>query len=125
MNGLKFTKEHEWIRVDGETGTVGITDYAQEQLGDVVHVELPEVGSEVPKMKEVAVIDSVKAASEIYAPVAGEILAVNDALADDFGKVNSDPLGDGWLFKIKIADPADLEGLMDEKAYEAFLAEQH
>jgi glycine cleavage system H protein len=120
MSEIRFTDEHEWIRVDGETGTVGITDYAQEQLGDIVHVELPEIGRTVAERAEAAVVESVKAASEVYAPVAGEVVAVNEALAEDPAKVNSDPLGEGWFFQLKIADAGQLAELMDEAAYKDF-----
>jgi glycine cleavage system H protein len=120
MSEIRFTDEHEWIRVDGETGTVGITDYAQEQLGDIVHVELPEIGRTVAERAEAAVVESVKAASEVYAPVAGEVVAVNEALAEDPSKVNSDPLGEGWFFRLKIADAGQLAELMDEAAYKDF-----
>jgi glycine cleavage system H protein len=121
MSDVKYTKDHEWIRVDGDVGTVGITDYAQEQLGDVVFVELPEVGRQVEKGKEAAVVESVKAASEIYAPATGEVTAVNDALSDDPAKVNADAEGDGWFLKIKFGDPSELDGLMDADAYEKYL----
>lgn len=118
---LKFTEDHEWIRVDGDVGTVGITDHAQEQLGDLVFAELPEVGANLDQGAEACVVESTKAASEVYAPVAGEVLEVNPALADDPGKINSDPMGDGWLMKIKISDAAQLEKLMDEGAYKEFV----
>ncbi|MBT3360963.1 MAG: glycine cleavage system protein GcvH [Rhodospirillales bacterium] len=117
MADIKYTKEHEWVRIEGEIGTIGITDHAQEQLGDMVFIELPDVGKSVAQGDEAAVIESVKAASEVYAPVAGEVVEVNEALGDDPAKVNSDPMGEGWIFKIKIADPAQLEGLLDEAAY--------
>ncbi|WP_366655212.1 glycine cleavage system protein GcvH [Fodinicurvata sp. EGI_FJ10296] len=121
MSKTYFTEDHEWVSVDGDIGTVGITDFAQQQLGDVVFVELPEVGKSLDKGAEVAVVESVKAASEIYMPVAGEVTEANDALADDPSTVNSDPTGAGWFMKIKIADTGALDGLMDEKAYEAFV----
>ncbi len=123
MSTLRYTKDHEWIRLDGETATIGITNYAQEQLGDVVFVELPEVGKEVAAGDEAAVVESVKAASEVYAPVAGEVVEVNEALTDAPDKVNEDPQGDGWFVKIKLADKTALDGLMDEDAYKAFLEE--
>ncbi|QPC42121.1 glycine cleavage system protein GcvH [Kaustia mangrovi] len=123
MSTLRYTKDHEWIRLDGETATIGITNYAQEQLGDVVFVELPEVGKEVAAGDEAAVVESVKAASEVYAPVAGEVVEVNEALTDAPDKVNEDPQGDGWFVKIKLADKSALDGLMDEDAYKAFLEE--
>jgi glycine cleavage system H protein len=121
MAGLKFTEEHEWIRVEGGVGTVGITTYAQEQLGDVVFVELPEAGRKVEKGKEMAVVESVKAASEVFAPVSGEIVEANAALTDDPAKVNADPQGNGWFVKIRLADPKQLDGLMDEAAYKKFV----
>lgn len=124
MSTIRFTKEHEWIRADGDEATCGITDFAQEQLGDVVYVELPEVGRTVSQNEEVAVVESVKAASEIYAPVAGEITAVNEVLGDEPGKVNEDAMGDGWFFKIKPSDPSQLESLLDEAAYQALVAEE-
>lgn len=117
MAALKFTEEHEWIRVDGEIGTVGITNYAQEQMGDVVFVELPEPGRKVEKGKEMAVVESVKAASEVYAPVSGEVVEVNTALSDEPAKVNADPQGDGWLVKIRLGNASELDALMDEAAY--------
>ena len=114
---LYFTKDHEWIRVDGDTATVGISNHAQEALGDIVFAEVPEAGRAVTKGQEAAVVESVKAASDVYAPVSGEVVAVNQALADDPSVVNSDPEGEGWFFKIKLADPSELDGLMDEAAY--------
>jgi len=124
MSTLHFTKEHEWLRVDGDVATCGITDFAQEQLGDVVYVELPEVGRQVQQNEETAVVESVKAASEVYAPVGGEVVEVNAALTDDPAKVNADAMGDGWFFKLKLADPGQLDGLMDEAAYQALVAEE-
>jgi glycine cleavage system H protein len=125
MATLRFTKDHEWVRQDGDTATVGITDYAQEQLGDVVYVELPEVGWRVEQGKEAAVVESAKAASEVYAPVSGEIVEVNDVLGGDPAQVNADAMGGGWFMKIRLSDPKQLDGMMDEAAYEAFIAEQH
>ena len=122
MSGERFTQDHEWIRVDGDVGAVGITDYAQGQLGDVVFIELPEIGRQVAKGDEVAVVESVKAASEVYAPISGEVVEANEALTDQPALVNQAPLGDGWFFKIKLSDPGELEGLMDQAAYEAFVA---
>ena len=119
MSTVKYTEDHEWIRIEGDIATVGITDYAQEQLGDVVFVELPDAGKAVEKGGEAAVVESVKAASEIYAPVAGEITEANQAIADDPALVNSDPAGEGWFFKLKIADAGELDGLMDEAAYKS------
>ena len=124
MPTLRFTKDHEWIRQDGDTAVIGITDYAQQQLGDIVYVELPEPGSRVETGKEAAVVESAKAASEVYAPVSGEVVAVNAAVADDPAKVNADPMGEGWFLTVKLDDPAALDGLMDEAAYEKFVAEQ-
>ena len=121
MSDIRFTKDHEWIKVEGDTGTIGISDYAQEQLGDVVYVELPEVGKELAKGDEIAVVESVKAASEVYAPVAGEILEVNSALEDNSGKVNEDAMGSGWFVKIRINDAAELDAMMTEAAYKTYL----
>jgi len=112
-----FTKEHEWIRVDGDTATVGISNHAQEQLGDIVFAEVPEAGRSVSKGQEAAVVESVKAASDVYAPVSGEVTEGNPALADDPSLINNDPEGEGWFFKIKLANPSELDGLMDEAAY--------
>jgi len=114
---LYFTKEHEWIRVDGETATIGISGHAQEQLGDIVFAEVPEAGRRVAKGQEAAVVESVKAASDVYAPVSGEVLEGNSKVADDPSIVNSDPEGEGWFFKLKLDNPSELEGLMDESAY--------
>ena len=125
MSVPRFTRDHEWVRLDGDLAVVGITDYAQSQLGDVVYVELPEIGHRVEKGKEAAVVESVKAASEVYAPVSGEVAAVNDALTADPAKVNADPMGEGWFLKLRLDDPKELEGLMDEEAYKRFVEEQH
>ena len=122
MSALKYTKDHEWIRVEGDVGTVGITPYAQEQLGDVVFVELPEVGRKAEQGKEIAVVESVKAASEIFAPVSGEVVESNKALPEQPATVNSDPLGAGWFFKVKLSDASQLAALLDETAYTAFAA---
>jgi glycine cleavage system H protein len=119
---MKFTEEHEWLRVEDDVVVVGITEHASEQLGDVVFVDLPEVGTEVSKDDEVVVIESVKAASDILAPIDGEIVEVNEALLDDPGKVNEDPMGDAWFFKIKPADPSQMDEYMDEAAYQAHIA---
>jgi glycine cleavage system H protein len=124
MADTRFTKDHEWVRQEGDVAVIGITDYAQEQLGDVVYVELPEIGRQVAQGKEAAVVESAKAASEVYAPVSGEVVSVNDAIAGDPAKVNADAMGDGWFMKIRLADPKELDGLMDEAAYRAFIAEQ-
>jgi glycine cleavage system H protein len=121
MSDLKFTEEHEWVRRDGDTVTVGITDYAQTQLGDVVYVELPATGKKLEKGKEAAVVESVKAASEVYAPVSGEVVAVNDALTSEPARINQDPTGDGWFLKIRLANPAEFDALMDEAAYKKFV----
>ncbi len=118
---IKFTKDHEYIRVEGDTGVIGISDYAQAQLGDVVYVELPEIGKKVAQGDEAAVVESVKAASEVYAPVSGEIIAVNTALPDAPAKVNEAPLSDGWFLKVKITDRGELDSLMDEAAYKSYV----
>ncbi len=123
MSELRFSKDHEWIAVDGDVGTVGITQFAQNQLGDIVFVEIPEAGRDVKAGGEAAVVESVKAASEVYSPVTGSIVEGNSALADTPETVNTDPQGEGWFFKIKIADASELEGLMDQAAYDAFVAE--
>jgi glycine cleavage system H protein len=118
---MKYTEDHEWLRVDGDVVTVGITAHASEQLGDVVFVELPEAGTTVSKGDEIVVIESVKAASDIAAPLDGEIVEVNDELADNPGMVNEDPTGKAWFFKMKLADMSALDGLMDEAAYNALI----
>lgn len=125
MSTTRYTKDHEWIRIDGNEAVVGITDFAQEQLGDVVYVELPEIGRKVEKGEEAGVVESVKAASEVYAPASGEVVAVNAALADDPARVNKDAIGAGWFFKLKLANPQELDALMDEAAYKEFTAESH
>ena len=112
-----YTREHEWIRVEGDTATVGISDHAQEALGDIVFAEVPEAGRTLNKGDEAAVVESVKAASDVYAPVGGEVLEGNQAVADDPALVNRDPEGEGWFFKLRLADQGELEGLMDENAY--------
>jgi glycine cleavage system H protein len=122
MSDIKISEDHEWVSLDGDTATVGITDFAQKALGDVVFVELPEVGANVAKGDEVAVVESVKAASEIYAPVSGEITEVNSALEDAPDKINQSPLDDGWLFKIRLGSAGELDELMDEEAYASFVA---
>jgi glycine cleavage system H protein len=121
MADTKYTKEHEWLRVEGDVGTIGITDYAQEQLGDVVFVDVPQAGRKVAKGEACAVVESVKAASDIYAPVSGEVVEANAALADTPGDVNAEPMGKGWFFKIKLSDKGELAGLMDEAAYNDFV----
>lgn len=116
-----FTDEHEWVEVEGDTATVGITDYAQEQLGDIVFIEVPEVGTELEQGDDAAVVESVKAASDVYAAVSGEVIEVNEALEDEPGLVNSSPEEDGWFFRITLSDKDELGDLMDEKAYKAFV----
>ena len=118
---VKYSNEHEWIRVEGDVGTIVITNYAQEQLGDVVFVDVPAVGRKVSKGESVAVVESVKAASDIFAPVSGEIVEGNAALADSPGDVNAEPMGKGWFFKIKLSNKSELDGLMDEAAYNTFV----
>jgi glycine cleavage system H protein len=125
MSALRYTRDHEWVRVDGDLAVVGITDYAQSQLGDVVYVELPEIGRRVEQGKEAAVVESVKAASEVYAPVSGEVVEVNETLAGDPAQVNADPIGEGWFLKLRLDDPEQLDTLMDEEAYKRFVEEQH
>ncbi|WP_292896042.1 glycine cleavage system protein GcvH [Nitratireductor sp.] len=122
MSQTYFTEDHEWIKVENGVATVGITDYAQEQLGDLVFVELPETGATLSKGDTAVVVESVKAASDVYAPADGEISEVNDALASDPALINSAPTGDGWLWKMKLSDESQLEGLMDEAAYKASIA---
>jgi glycine cleavage system H protein len=122
MSIVKYTSEHEWVRIDGDEAVVGITDYAQTQLGDIVYVELPERGRKLEKGKEASTVESVKAASEVYAPLSGEVVDVNGALADEPAKVNTDPMGVGWFFKLKLSNPAELDGLLDEAAYEKLVA---
>src|SRR3546814_8871050 len=123
MATLKFTEGHEWIRIEGDVGTVGITACAQEQLGDVVFVELPEAGRKVEKGKDMAVVESVQAASEVFAPASGEVIEANAALADDPAKVSADPQGDGWFVTIRLANPSELDGLRDQAAYKNFVEE--
>jgi glycine cleavage system H protein len=119
---LYFTRDHEWVRVDGETATVGITDYAQGQLGDVVFVELPAIGDLVTAGKEAAVVESVKAASDVFAPLSGEVVKVNEALVDEPGLVNSAAEAAGWFFQLRIGDPRQIDGLLDAAAYQALVA---
>ena len=114
---LYFTREHEWIRVEGDTATVGISNHAQEALGDIVFAEVPQAGRRVAKGEEAAVVESVKAASDVYAPVSGEVTEGNPAIADDPAIINRDPEGEGWFFKLKLSDASELDGLMDEAAY--------
>lgn len=121
MGDLKYSEEHEWVDVEGDIATVGISNFAQEQLGDVVFVELPEVGTEISAGDQVAVVESVKAASEVYSPLTGEVVEVNDTIVDDPSGVNGDAEGEGWFFKMKLTDAEELEELMDAKAYAAFV----
>jgi len=118
---LKFTSEHEWVRIEGDAARVGITQHAQEQLGDLVFVELPEVGKRFEKRAASAVVESVKAASEVYAPVGGEVVQANSAIVADPSLVNSDPMGAGWFYKLKLTDPSEVDALMDEAAYKELL----
>ena len=120
---MRYTKDHEWVRLEGDVATVGITDYAQSQLGDVVYVELPPTGKAVKQGDEAAVVESVKAASEVYAPVSGEVVEVNSALETAPQTVNESPTGEGWFLKLRVSDPGELEGLMDEAAYARHLQE--
>ncbi len=122
MSEVKFTEDHEWVRVNGDVATVGITEYAQEQLGDIVFVDLPESGAELAQGDDAAVIESVKAASDIYAPISGEVGEVNDALDAEPAIVNQDAQGEGWLFTLAISEPDELDNLMDADAYKAFVA---
>ena len=123
MSGIKFTKDHEWISVDGDTATIGITAYAQEQLGDVVFVEVPETGKTVAQGDEAGVVESVKAASEVYAPVSGGVVDANADLEDNPALVNQDPQSGGWFFRLRLSDEGELDGLMDEAAYKAYIEE--
>ena len=122
---LRFSPSHEWVRLEGDIATIGISDHAQEELTDVVFVELPAMGRTVDGGDPTAVVESVKAASDIYAPVAGEIVEVNPEVEADPSLVNTDPYGKGWIFAVEMSDPAEVDGLMDAAAYQAFLAEQH
>jgi glycine cleavage system H protein len=124
MPEMKFTKDHEWVRLDGDAAVIGITDHAQTALGDVVFVDLPEVGREVSAGEAIAVVESVKAASDVYAPIAGKIVAVNSALGDDPGLVNRAPTAEGWFFTIAPTDAGEVAALMDEGAYAAFVESQ-
>lgn len=122
MSTLRFTREHEWIRLDNDIAVVGITDHAQEQLGDVVFVELPAVGAHLTRGDDAAVVESVKAASEVYAPATGEVLAVNEELAEEPSKVNTNAMGDGWFFKMTLDEASELDELLDAAAYKEYLA---
>ncbi|WP_108879573.1 glycine cleavage system protein GcvH [Anderseniella sp. Alg231-50] len=124
MSDVKYSKEHEWISVDGDVATIGITQHAAEQLGDLVFVELPAIGKTVAPGDEAAVVESVKAASEVYAPLSGEVVEVNSMLEGEPGKVNEAPEGEGWFLKLKLSSPSELDGLMDEAGYKAFVEEQ-
>jgi glycine cleavage system H protein len=125
MSGIRFAKDHEWVKVEGDVATIGISPYAQEQLGDVVFVDLPAIGKKVEKGKELAVVESVKAASEVYAPVSGEVVEVNAELGDAPGTVNEDALGKGWFAKVKMSNKAELDALMDEAAYKTYCEGLH
>ncbi|MBX3490509.1 MAG: glycine cleavage system protein GcvH [Parvibaculum sp.] len=125
MSDIRFTDQHEWVRVDGDIATIGITDYAQEQLGDVVYVELPEVGKTIEAGDEAAVVESVKAASEVYTPVSGEVIDVNGDIEATPAGVNEDAMGDGWFVKLRMSDPSELDKLMDESAYKEFVESLH
>ncbi len=122
---IKYTQDHEWIKVDGNVATVGITHHAQDALGDVVFVDLPEVGKTYAQKDAAAVVESVKAAADVYMPVNGEVLEVNEALRADPSLVNSDPLGAGWFFKVSLTNPSELDGMMDETSYTSFAADSH
>jgi len=122
---IKYTPDHEWIKLDGDIGTVGITHHAQDALGDVVFVDLPEVGKTYAEKDAAAVVESVKAAADVYMPAAGEVLEVNEALRDDPSLANSDPLGAGWFFKVKFSNVADLDAMMDETSYTTYSADAH
>ena len=121
--GLSYTKEHEWVRIEGDSATLGITDYAQSQLGDITFVELPQVGSKVSQSKELTVVESVKAATDIFAPLSGEVIEVNASLEDEPEKMNASPYEDGWICRIRIADPSEAEGLLDHEAYASLVEE--
>jgi glycine cleavage system H protein len=123
MSDLKFSKDHEWVAMDGDVATIGITDHAQQALGDVVFVELPELGRVVKAGEACAVVESVKAASDVYAPISGRVVEVNSALGDNPGTINSDPAGEGWFFKLEATAPAELAELMDDSAYHRFVEE--
>lgn len=123
-DNLKYTKEHEWVKIEGKTATIGVTGYAAEQLGDIVYTELPGEGEEVTKDDTFGVLESVKAVSDCYAPLSGKVLEINDTLAENPETVNEDPYGEGWMIKIEMSDPAQAKELMDHKAYQAFLTEE-
>jgi glycine cleavage system H protein len=121
MSTLRFNKDHEWVRLDASEAVIGITDYAQAQLGEVVHVDLPQVGLRVEQGKEIAAIESVKVANGLEAPMSGEVTATNAALSDDPTRINTDPLGEGWLFKLRVTDAREFDGLLEEPAYKTFV----
>ena len=125
MSEIRFSEQHEWVRVEGDTAICGITSYAAEQLGDVVYVELPKTGQSVAQFKQAAVVESVKAASEVYAPLSGEVIAVNDAIVSDPAKVNADAMNDAWFFKLKIKDKGELAKLMTQDKYNDFIKGLH
>src|SRR5581483_6525409 len=122
--GLKYSKEHEWVLVEGQSATIGITEYAQEELGDIVYVELPEVGEKVVKDDPFGAVESVKAVSDVYAPVSGSVLEINDVLPDNPETINDDPYGDGWMIRVELSDPDDLKDLMDADEYAEYVAQQ-
>jgi glycine cleavage system H protein len=124
MSNIRYSKEHEWVRLDGKVATIGISNYAQEQLGDVVFVELPDIGKTLAKGDEAAVVESVKAASEVYAPMSGKVIEVNEALDGEPAKVNADPEGEAWFLKLKVEDDSEFDELMDELEYKEFLEEE-
>jgi len=121
MSIVRFNKDHEWVRLDGTEAVVGITEYAQAQLGEIVHVDLPQVGKRIEQGKEIAVVESVKAANELPAPISGEVTSINAALTDDPGKMNADPTGEGWFFNLRVTDTKEFDALMDEAAYKKFV----
>jgi glycine cleavage system H protein len=121
MSIVRFNKDHLWVRLDGSEAVIGITDYAQTQLNEVVHVDLPQVGKRIEQGKEVAAVESVKVANDLYAPISGEVTAVNAALTDDPAKINADPMGEGWFFKLRLTDTKEFEALLDEATYKTFV----
>ena len=123
-DGLKYSKEHEWVLVEGKTATIGITEYAQEELGDIVYVELPEIGEKIVKDDPFGAVESVKAVSDVYAPVSGSVLEVKDVLPDNPETINDDPYGDGWMIRVDLTDPDDLKDLMDAEEYAEYVAQQ-
>jgi len=122
---LKYTKEHEWIRVEGNVGVIGITDFAQSQLSDIVYVELPEIGTEVKQMESFGTVEAVKAVSDLYSPVSGKVIEVNQKVKDDPSIINKDPYGDGWLIKVEISNPDELNNLLSPEEYEKLISEEH